>query len=68
MAAIDLNSGLLVDVIALEAGGDKLTVTRPIYGGKVLAKVTCSLKPADHHPARARLSQTRLRSPANPGR
>jgi len=46
MAAIDLHSGLLVDVVALEAGGDKLTVTRPIYGGKVLAKVTCSLKPA----------------------
>ena len=40
MAAIDLNTGLLVDVIALEANGDKLTVTRPIYGGKVLAKVT----------------------------
>ena len=45
MAAIDLNTGLLVDAIALEASGDKLTVTRPIYGGKVLAKVTCSSKP-----------------------
>ena len=45
MAAIDLNTGLLVDAIALEASGDKLTVTRPIYGGKVLAKVTSSLKP-----------------------
>ncbi len=45
MAAIDLNTGLLVDAIALEASGDKLTVTRPIYGGKILAKVTSSLKP-----------------------
>jgi electron transfer flavoprotein alpha subunit len=45
MATIDLNTGLLVDAIALEASGDKLTVTRPIYGGKVLARVTCSLKP-----------------------
>jgi electron transfer flavoprotein alpha subunit len=45
MAAIDLNTALLVDAVALEANGDKLTVTRPIYGGKVLAKVTCSLKP-----------------------
>ncbi len=45
MAAIDLNTGLLVDVIALEASGDKLTVMRPIYGGKVLARVTCTLKP-----------------------
>ncbi|MGA2489654.1 MAG: electron transfer flavoprotein subunit alpha/FixB family protein, partial [Anaerolineales bacterium] len=42
---IDLNTGLLGDAIALEASGDKLTITRPIYGGKVLAKVTCSLKP-----------------------
>jgi len=45
MAAIDLNSSVLVDAIAVEASGDKLTVTRPIYGGKVLAKVTSSLKP-----------------------
>jgi len=45
MAAVDLNSGVLVDAIALETVGDKLTVTRPIYSGKVLAKVTCSLKP-----------------------
>jgi electron transfer flavoprotein alpha subunit len=45
MAAIDLNTGVLVDAIALEASGEKLIVTRPIYGGKVLAKVTCALKP-----------------------
>lgn len=45
MAAIDLHTGLLVDVIALEGSADKLTVTRPIYGGKVLAKATSSLKP-----------------------
>jgi electron transfer flavoprotein alpha subunit len=45
MAAIDLNTGLLVDAVALEASGDKLTVTRPMYGGKVLARGTCSLKP-----------------------
>jgi len=45
MAAIDLNTGLLVDAIALEASTDKLTVTRPIYGGKVMAKVTCTVKP-----------------------
>jgi electron transfer flavoprotein alpha subunit len=45
MAAIDLHTGLLVDAIALEASADKLIVTRPIYGGKVLAKVTSSIKP-----------------------
>jgi len=45
MAAIDLNTGVLVDAIALETTGDKLIVTRPIYSGKVLAKVSCLLKP-----------------------
>ena len=45
MAAIDLDSGPLVDAIALEANGDSLIVTRPIYGGKILAKATCSLRP-----------------------
>jgi electron transfer flavoprotein alpha subunit len=45
MAAIDLNTGVLVDAIALENAGDKLIVTRPIYSGKVLAKFTCLLKP-----------------------
>ncbi len=45
MAAIDLNTGLLVDAIALETNGDRLIVTRPIYSGKVLAKYICSSKP-----------------------
>jgi len=45
MAAIDLNTGLLVDVVALEANAEKLVVTRPIYSGKVMAKVTSSVKP-----------------------
>jgi electron transfer flavoprotein alpha subunit len=45
MAAIDLDTGILVDVVALEQTGDKLTVTRPTYSGKVLAKVTSTAKP-----------------------
>ncbi len=45
MAAIDLNTGVLVDAVALATSGDRLTVTRPIFGGKVLAEVTCSSKP-----------------------
>ncbi len=45
LAAIDLNSAVLVDIVALEANGEKLTATRPIYSGKILAKVTCALKP-----------------------
>jgi len=45
MLAIDLKTGVMVDVTALEAAGDKITVTRPIYGGKLLTKETCSSKP-----------------------
>jgi len=45
MCAVDLNSGVLTDVTALDVDGDKVTVTRPIYEGKVLEKTTCSAKP-----------------------
>jgi electron transfer flavoprotein alpha subunit len=45
MLAIDLNSGVLVDVTRFEFSGDKLVVTRPIYSGKILQKETCASKP-----------------------
>lgn len=45
MAAIDLNSGVLVDVIELARAGGKLTATRPIYAGKLFSKVEVSSKP-----------------------
>lgn len=45
MAAIDLGSGVLVDVTALEANGDQLLATRPIYEGKLFEKTTCAAKP-----------------------
>jgi len=45
MAAIDLNTGVLVDVIGLEADGDKVVATRPIYAGKLLEKTVCNTKP-----------------------
>jgi electron transfer flavoprotein alpha subunit len=45
MVAIDLKTGVMVDVTSLEASGDKITVTRPIYGGKLLTKETCSARP-----------------------
>lgn len=45
MAAIDLNTGVLVDVTALELEGDKLVATRPIYAGKLLEKTVCNTKP-----------------------
>jgi electron transfer flavoprotein alpha subunit len=41
MAAIDLKTGLIVDAVALETNGDTLVVTRPMYGGKILGKVSC---------------------------
>ncbi len=45
MAAMDLNTGVLVDVTALEADGDRVVATRPIYAGKLLEKTVCNAKP-----------------------
>jgi len=45
MVAIDLNSGVLVDVIDLEVMDGTIFATRPIYAGKILSKVKCSALP-----------------------
>ncbi len=45
MAAIDLNTGVLPDVIALEVVDGALLATRPIYAGKLLCKAKCLTKP-----------------------
>jgi electron transfer flavoprotein alpha subunit len=48
MSAIDLKTGVLVDVTALEASGDgstTLTARRPIYEGKLFEKTVCAAKP-----------------------
>ena len=45
MAAVDLNTGVLTDVTALDLNGDQLVATRPIYEGKVLEKAVCSGEP-----------------------
>jgi electron transfer flavoprotein alpha subunit len=45
MAAIDLNSGVIVDAVALDQEGDKVVATRPVFGGKLLAKMTSAAKP-----------------------
>jgi electron transfer flavoprotein alpha subunit len=45
MTAVDLNTGVLTDISELEANGDQLVATRPIYEGKVLEKTICSGKP-----------------------
>lgn len=45
MAAIDLKSGVLPDVTALDVEGGRVIATRPVYGGKLLAKVSCQSDP-----------------------
>jgi len=45
IAAVDLESGVLVDVTALEVEDGAVLATRPIYAGKLLATVICKAKP-----------------------
>ena len=45
MAAVDLNTGVLTDLIGLEANGDSFVATRPIYEGKLMEKTVCAGKP-----------------------
>lgn len=45
MAAVDLKTGVLVDVTAIEMQGESIVATRPIYAGKLLQKTVCSATP-----------------------
>jgi electron transfer flavoprotein alpha subunit len=45
MTAIDLNTGVLVDVTAIENIDGQILATRPIYGGKLFSKVKCDAQP-----------------------
>ncbi len=45
MVAIDLKTGVLVDLTGLTLEGDKLVATRPIYEGKLTERETCNAKP-----------------------
>jgi electron transfer flavoprotein alpha subunit len=45
MAAIDLNTGVMPDVTALEVKDGSIVATRPIYAGKLLSKVSCLTHP-----------------------
>jgi len=45
MTAIDLKTGVLVDLTSLSLNGDKLVATRPIYEGKLNETGVCSGKP-----------------------
>ena len=45
MAAIDLKTGVMVDITSLETKGEQIIVTRPVYAGKILTRETCSARP-----------------------
>jgi electron transfer flavoprotein alpha subunit len=45
MSAIDLNSGVITDATAMELQDGKIVATKPVYAGKLLAKVTCDATP-----------------------
>jgi electron transfer flavoprotein alpha subunit len=45
MTAIDLNTGVLADVTALEVNAGRVLATRPVYAGKLLSKVVCTANP-----------------------
>ena len=45
MTAVDLNTGVLTDISALEVNGNEIVATRPIYEGKLLEQTVCSGKP-----------------------
>ncbi len=45
MVAVDLKTGVLPDVTALEVQDGNVVATRPVYGGKLLSKAVCSTRP-----------------------
>jgi electron transfer flavoprotein alpha subunit len=45
MTAVDLNTGVLTDISALDANDGQFVATRPIYEGKLIEKTVCSGKP-----------------------
>jgi len=45
MSAIDLQTGVMPDVTALEVQNGQVVTTRPVYAGKLLSKVVCDARP-----------------------
>jgi electron transfer flavoprotein alpha subunit len=45
MAAVDLNTGVMPDVTALDVEDGNVVVTRPVYAGKLMAKAFCTARP-----------------------
>lgn len=45
MSAIDLETGVMPDVTALEVRDGQVVATRPVYAGKLLSQVECDARP-----------------------
>lgn len=45
MVAVDLKTGVLPDVTALEVEDGNVVATRPVYAGKLLSKAICNARP-----------------------
>jgi len=45
MSAIDLETGVMPDVTALDVRDGRVVATRPVYAGKLFSKVVCSAQP-----------------------
>ena len=45
MCAVDLESGVMPDVTAMEVENGRVVTTRPVYAGKLISKVVCDVKP-----------------------
>jgi electron transfer flavoprotein alpha subunit len=45
MSAVDLKTGVLVDLVDLEVKDERLVGTRPVFGGKLLSKTVCRTDP-----------------------
>jgi len=58
MCSIDLGSGVMPDVTALEVVDGKIVATRPVYAGKLLSKAYCDAQP--------QIITTRVRAFAKP--
>lgn len=46
ISGVDLQAGVMVDAIALSVEAGYVTVSRPVYSGKMLIKETCLTRPA----------------------
>jgi electron transfer flavoprotein alpha subunit len=45
MSAVDLETGVIPDITALDVADGRVVATRPVYAGKLLSKVVCSAQP-----------------------